>query len=116
MYSGRSRRNVSQARTQNEADDPVLHHRKGENFPIAKDVAELVVVHFGQRRVMRIRPIAIGTEVVPILRLSKTVFTPGSIAPMAMPVAIARKIQSVRSLSRKESRRRGATEATVRRS
>jgi hypothetical protein len=59
------------------------------------------------------RPIAIGIEVVPILRLSKTVLMPGSIAPRAMPAAIARKIHCVRNLSRKESRRRGANEARV---
>src|SRR5215469_5003827 len=59
-------------------------------------------------------PTAIGTEVVPILRLSKTVLMPGANAPSAIPVAIARKIQSVRNLSRKESRRRGGSVVTVR--
>jgi hypothetical protein len=63
--------------------------------------------------IIRMRPAAIGTDVVPILRLSKTFLMPGSIAPRAMPAAIARKIQSVSNLSRKVSRRRGASEATV---
>ncbi len=46
--------------------------------------------------IMRMRPIAIGTDVVPTLMRSKDAFTPGKIAPIATPAAIARKIQSVR--------------------
>src|SRR5215469_16707015 len=59
------------------------------------------------------RPSAIGTDVVPILRLSKSVLMPGATAPSEIPAAIARKIQSVRNLSRKDSRRRTGTESTV---
>src|SRR5208283_2350401 len=56
---------------------------------------------------MRIRPIAMGMDVVPTLIRSKAAFTPGKIAPIATPAAIARKIQSVRKRSRNESLRRG---------
>src|SRR5215472_2368928 len=59
------------------------------------------------------RPSAIGTDVVPILRLSKSVLMPGATAPSEIPAAIAREIQSVRNLSRKDSRRRAGTESTV---
>ena len=45
---------------------------------------------------MRMRPIAIGMEVVPTLIRSKVAFMPGKIAPIVTPAAIARKIQSVR--------------------
>jgi hypothetical protein len=45
---------------------------------------------------MRMSPIAIGIDVVPTLMRSKAAFTPGKIAPIATPAAIARKIQSVR--------------------
>ena len=46
--------------------------------------------------IMRMRPIAIGMEVVPTLMRSKLAFTSGKIAPIAIPTAIARKIHNVR--------------------
>jgi hypothetical protein len=36
---------------QNWTDNPVLQQRQAENFPIAEDVAQLVVVHLRQRRI-----------------------------------------------------------------
>src|SRR5580704_4110080 len=50
-------------------------------------------------------PAAIGSEVVPTLSRSKAAFTPGHAYPSVTPAAIARKIQSVRYLSKKDSLR-----------
>jgi len=45
---------------------------------------------------MRISPLAIGTEVVPTLKRSRKGTTPGTRYPSPTPTAIAAKIHSVR--------------------
>ena len=53
--------------------------------------------------IMRISPMAIGIDVVPTERLVISAGTAGEKYPMAIPAAMARKIQSVRYRSRNES-------------
>ena len=36
---------------QDRADDPVLEQRQAQHLPVAEDVAQFFVLHFGQRRV-----------------------------------------------------------------
>jgi hypothetical protein len=50
---------------------------------------------------MSINPMARGILVVPVEKEFMIPADPGKKKPMAMPIAIARKIQSVRYLSRK---------------
>jgi hypothetical protein len=45
---------------------------------------------------MRMRPTAIGIDVVPTVMRSSALVTPGATNPSAMPSAIAAKIQRVR--------------------
>lgn len=52
---------------------------------------------------MRIRPTAIGTNVVPILSSLKPSAIPGKAVPSPTPMRIAMKIHTVRYLFRKES-------------
>ena len=41
----------SQQEHQDWSDNPILHERQPQHFPIAKHVAEFFVLHLGQRRV-----------------------------------------------------------------
>ena len=57
---------------------------------------------------MRISPIAIGIFVVPLWKRFTKAPVDGTKCPTATPIAIARKIQSVRKRSRNESFLRAA--------
>lgn len=41
----------SQHEHQNRADDPVLNERKPQNLDVAEDLAQLLIFHFGKRRI-----------------------------------------------------------------
>lgn len=53
---------------------------------------------------MSIRPIAMGIDVVPTERLVMKAGAAGAKYPIAIPIIIARKIQIVRYVSRKDNR------------
>jgi hypothetical protein len=61
---------------------------------------------------MMMSPMAMGMLVVPDWKLLTNVAEPGTKCPIPTPAAIARKIQSVRKRSRKESFLRGIGEQT----
>jgi hypothetical protein len=52
---------------------------------------------------MRIKPTAMGIEVVPMLKDSSQSAIPGTRAPIPMPMNMAKKIHSVRNLFKNES-------------
>ena len=78
-------------------DHPVLHERKAEDLVVAEDVAELLVAHLGKRRIHH-HDEADGDGDVGRAHLKRLMKagTPGKAQPRPTPIAMARKIQSVR--------------------
>jgi hypothetical protein len=78
-------------------NDPVLNQGEGQDTAVAKYLTQLLVADLCERGyIIRIRPIAIGMDVVPTLSALSVLVKPGTQKPMAIPSAIAVNIQTVR--------------------
>ena len=93
---------------QNRPDDPVLHEREAEHAGVAKDFAQPLVLHLGQRRIHHEDEADGDGDVGGTgLEALKKTGTPGTKRPSATPTAMARKIQRSDSGRRTRGAKRG---------